>query len=77
MAPVVTDARSTTAYRLLDMETGNILDYTVENLQDLLLPDEAIYQEYKSIVSLKEKKKKMYTYLEKFNNNHPLERQAL
>ena len=77
VAPVVTEVRSTSSYRLLDMETGDIHDYTVENLQDLLAPDEIIFLEYKSIVSQKEKKKKMYIYLEKFNNNHPLERQAL
>ncbi len=77
MAPVVTDSRASSEYRLLDMETGDILDYTVENLQDLLAPDETLHLEYKSIVSLKEKKKKMYTYLERFNNNHPLERQPL
>jgi hypothetical protein len=77
MAPVVTEARSTSAYRFLDMETGDILDYTAENLLDLLEPDELLYLEYKSIISQKERKKKMFIYMEKYNSSHPLERQAL
>jgi len=77
MAPVVTEARSTSTYRFLDMETGDILDYTVENLLDLMEDDEPLYLEFKSIVSMKEKKKKMFIYLERYNTNHPLERQAL
>ena len=74
MAPVVTEARATSAYRLLDMETGDILDYTAENLLDLLERDEILYLEFKSIVSMKEKKKKMFIYLERYNTKYPLER---
>ena len=77
MAPVVTEARTTSAYRLLDMETGDVLDYTVENLLDLIEPDEALHLEYKSIVSMKEKKKKMFIYLERYNTKYPLQRQIL
>jgi|SRR5688572_2459913 len=74
MAPVVTDSRGSSAYRFLDMETGDIMDYTVENLEDLLERDELLFLEYKSIVSLKEKKKKMFAYMEHFNNKHPLKK---
>ncbi len=73
MAPVVTDARSTSAYMLMDMETGDIIDYTVENLMDLLEKDEEIFTEYKSIVSQKEKKKKMFIFMERYNAKHPLQ----
>lgn len=73
MAPVVTDARSTSSYRLLDMETGDINDYTVDNLMDLLERDEALFAEYKAIISQKEKRKKMYTYMERFNEKYPLQ----
>jgi hypothetical protein len=72
MAPVVTESRATSSYRFLDMETGDLLDYTPENLQQLLERDEALYREYKSIVSLKEKKKRMYRYMEEFNKKYPL-----
>ncbi len=43
MAPVVTDARSTSSYMLMDMETGDIIDYTVENFMGLLEKDEEIF----------------------------------
>ncbi len=74
MAPVVTDARATSAYRLLDMETGDIMDYTADNLLDLLERDEILYLEFKSIISMKERKKKMFIYMERFNSKYPLER---
>jgi len=77
MAPVVTEARATSAYRFLDIETGEIFDYTVDNLIDLLAKDEVMQLEYKSIVSQKEKKKKMFIYMEKFNSKYPLERKSL
>ena len=72
MAPVVTDTKATSSYRFLDMETGEIADYTVENLQDLLQRDETIYNEYMAITSLKSRKKKMYVFMERFNKEHPL-----
>ncbi len=75
MSPVVTDSRTASAYRFMDMETGEILDYTPENLQQLLERDEQLFLEYKSIVSLKEKKKRMYKYMEEFNKKHPLRKQ--
>ncbi len=77
MAPVVTEARSSSAYRFIDMETGEILDYTVENLLTLLEQDEILHLEYKSILSQKEKKKKMFIYMEKYNAKHPLSREVL
>lgn len=72
MAPVVTESRATSSYRFLDMETGDIMDYTPENLQQLLERDEALFLEYKSIISLKEKKKRMYRYMEEYNKKYPL-----
>ena len=72
MAPVVTDARTTSQYRLMDMETGDVMDYSPENLLDLLEKDETLFLEFKSIVSQKERKKKMFSFLERYNAAHPL-----
>ena len=72
MAPVVTETKATATYRMLDMETGDIVDYTVENLQELLAPDENLFNEFKAITSAKQKKKKMYSFMERFNTAHPL-----
>lgn len=72
VAPVVTETRSTAVYRLLDMETGELSDYNVPNLEELLAPDEKLFQEFKAIESPKTKKKKMYSYIEQYNKAHPL-----
>jgi len=76
-SPVVTEARATSSYKLLDMETGDILDYDIQNLGDLLSRDEELYNEYKSIVSLKVKRKKMYSFMERFNKKYPLKQQQM
>lgn len=72
MAPVVTESKSTAVYRLLDMETGELSDYNVPNLEELLAPDDKIFAEFKAIESPKIKKKKMYSYMEMYNKAHPL-----
>lgn len=71
-SPVVTESRATSAYRLLDMETGDILDYDISNLQQLLEPDEELFNEFKAIVSQKTKRKRMYSYMERYNKKYPL-----
>ncbi len=72
MAPVVTDARATSSYRLMDMETGELFDYTPGNLQELLAPDEVLYNEFKDIGSEKMKRRRMYSFMERFNRQYPL-----
>lgn len=71
-SPVVTDSRATSSYKMLDMETGDILDYDIVNLGDLLARDEELHSEYKAIVSMKLKRKKMYSFMERYNKKYPL-----
>lgn len=71
-SPVVTDARTTSVYRLLDMETGKISDYTMNNLSELLERDEEIYNEYQAIPSGKNRSRRMFSFMEKYNNKYPL-----
>lgn len=72
MAPVVTDTRATSSYRLLDMETGDFYDYTIDNMQTLLERDEVLYNEFVALETPKLKKKKMYSFMERYNNLYPL-----
>ncbi len=72
MAPVVTDTRATSSYRLMDMETGDLYDYSVENMETLLERDEVLYNEFIALKTPKLKKKKMYSFLERYNNLYPL-----
>lgn len=55
---------------ILDMETGQVMDYTHENLEIIISRDKALYEEF---VKLKTKQKKMlkFLYLRKFNENNP------
>jgi len=55
---------------ILDMETGQVMDYTHENLEIILSRDKVLFEEF---VKLKAKQKKTlkFLYLRKFNENHP------
>ena len=74
-SPVVTDARATSVYRMLDMETGDIFDYDITSLGELLSRDEELSLEYNSISSMKLKRKKMYSFMERYNKKFPLKKQ--
>jgi hypothetical protein len=71
-SPVITETRGSSAYRLIDMDTGEFYYYTPEDLGTLLEKDEDLFREYEAIESLKVKKKKMFLFLERFNKAHPL-----
>ncbi|MFH1319573.1 MAG: hypothetical protein ABII90_02830 [Bacteroidota bacterium] len=55
---------------ILDVRTGNILDYTISDLESLLIRDQQLYDEF---TALKKRKKKdsMFIYLRKYNEKHP------
>lgn len=72
-APVITETKGFSAYRLLDMETGDLLYYTPEDLGQLLERDETLFKEFNAITNPKEKKRKLYIFLEKYNKLHPLQ----
>ncbi|MBK6641259.1 MAG: hypothetical protein IPI23_03670 [Bacteroidetes bacterium] len=71
MAPVVTDTKGASYYRLLDMETGELYDYNPESFLLIIENDEALHAEYKAISSAKARKKKLYSFLERYNKAHP------
>ena len=66
MAPVVTDAKTGVFTRLFDMATGEMSDYTLENVSRLIAKDEELNNEFKLLKS-KAKKKKAYRFVERFN----------
>jgi hypothetical protein len=73
MAPVVTETRGTSAYRLLDLEDGSLYDYEIDSFEYILEKDEEILKEFKNLRSPKLKRKKLYIFLEKYNKKHPVE----
>jgi hypothetical protein len=64
-------ARNEMQQHIIDFETGKILEFTVENVELLLMKDPTVYDEY---VQLPRKKKKelMFVYIRKFNEKNPL-----
>jgi hypothetical protein len=64
-------ARTELKQYIFDFETGKILEFTVDNVELLLMKDPAVYDEY---VQLPRKKKKelMFVYVRKFNEKNPL-----
>jgi hypothetical protein len=56
---------------IIDFETGKVLEFTVDNVELLLMKDPAVYDEY---VQLPRKKKKelLFVYVRKFNEKNPL-----
>lgn len=56
---------------MMDFKTGEVREYSVENLLLLLMSDAELYDEYNSL--RKKKKKQMkFLYLRKYNEKHPL-----
>jgi hypothetical protein len=55
---------------ILDMETGQIMDYTHENLEIILIRDKVLYEEFAKL-SNKKKRNLKFLYLRKYNENNP------
>ncbi len=56
---------------LLDFKTGNIIEYSVEGVEVLLMSDTEMYDEYMSL-SRKKKKQLKFVYIRRFNERNPL-----
>lgn len=72
MSPVVTEARTTSTYRLLDMTNGRIGTFEPGRLETLMREDEELLNEFRMLGSPKIKERKMYSFIERFNKAHPL-----
>lgn len=55
---------------ILDMETGNVINYTYQNIEIILMRDAKLYEEF---IKLKKKQRKQlkFLYLRKYNEKHP------
>ncbi|MFN8239828.1 MAG: hypothetical protein U0X39_03645 [Bacteroidales bacterium] len=56
---------------LIDFETGKTLEFTPSNVEILLIKDPVVYDEYMQMPR-KEKKQKMFVFIRKYNERHPL-----
>ncbi len=56
---------------LLDFDTGEVMDYTKDNLEILLMKDPELHDEYSQLRRKKQKQLK-FLYLRKYNERNPL-----
>ena len=69
LAPVVTEARSTAVINLFILSTGKIMEFTPENVADAIEGNEQLYKEFNALKSWKQKRKKMYRFVERYNES--------
>jgi len=72
-SPVAVDVKKELSPRILDLKSNKIVDYSANNLLQLLKEyDNELYLSYKALDSNKKRKQLLYSYLEKYNAKHPL-----
>jgi len=71
MGPSSTNTTTEVRQYLLDFTTGDILEYSIESVEILLMKDPELYDEFASLRK-KQKKQMKFVYIRKFNERHPL-----
>lgn len=66
-----TSSRTELRQYLIDFESGNILEFDVNNVKLLIMKDPELYEEYVNL-SRKKQKELMFVYIRKFNEKNPL-----
>jgi hypothetical protein len=64
-------ARTELKQYIFDFETGKVLDFTVNNVELMIMKDPAVYDEYVQLPA-KRKRELMIIYIRKFNEKNPL-----
>ena len=54
------------------MDTGEIFNYELDEFEQLISRDVDLWEEFDKFKSKKQRSRKMYSYLEKFNERNPL-----
>lgn len=71
MAVVVTEVKASSRDRILDTENEMVMDYTLENFQQILKRDVELNNQFNAIKSIKQKRKMAYSFIEKYNARNP------
>ena len=64
-------ARNEIKQYIIDFETGKVMEFTVDNVELLLMRDPTVYDEYVRLPKTK-RKDLMFVYVRKFNEKNPL-----
>ncbi len=69
MAPVVTEAKSVATTQLFILASGKIMEFTPENVAIAIADNPMLLEEFKALKTWKQKRKKMYRFVERYNEN--------
>lgn len=64
-------ARNEIKQYIIDFETGKVMEFTVDNVELLLMKDPKVYDEFVQLPKAK-RKDLMFVYVRKYNENNPL-----
>ncbi len=68
LAPVVTEANAGTTINLFVLSTGEITELTPDHVAAAIEDNQSLYDEFKSLKSGKIRRKKMYRFVERYND---------
>jgi hypothetical protein len=69
--PATTDETKEVTPRMVDLHSGKIYPYNIKSMVELLQSDETLLNNY-NVLNKKLRRKMMYSYIERFNDRHPL-----
>ena len=69
--PVATDATKEVIQSMIELHSGKIYSMDVKSMMELLQTDEVLLNNFK-VLSKKMRRKMIYSYVERFNDRHPL-----
>lgn len=73
LSPVTIDLAKDVIPHMLNLETGELLEYSVSSMQDFLKEkDTDLYNEYTALETYKLKRNLLLRFIEKYNEKHPL-----
>lgn len=72
MAVVITDKKGISTDRIIDMEEQLVINYDVDNVAFVLSRDAELFSQFNALTSKKQKKKRLYSFIEKYNERNPL-----
>ncbi len=72
MAVVATEKKGKSADKIYDVESGTVFDYSPDAATRIFNKDESLLNDFNALGSRKKKMKKLYLFIEKYNERHPL-----
>jgi hypothetical protein len=77
-APVVMDKNNETMPRILDLQDGELFEYSVKSLEEILaLRDEELFQEFIGLKNPKKQRQVLLRFIERYNERHPMNNSSL